>query len=631
MEAKTTGPFVVLSTGMGGRAEEQAMHRQNLPDSLADIFNKDNPILETISFGEGVYFYREAPRVGHHNGKFAKMSTATSDEYPGVWKVFKSNERVNWIAFGEDGNYLVDTDKNIQCNGPLLRDYNNRGGVVPLRCASFGFDGAWVVVEDDGHIRSHSLNGRIKAVLKKKPVRNVQLSTYSDISYFVEYVDGEIQWSLPVSWRKRADEIREMPVRVDEPSVPSSKDVSQKTIFAFGHKLDQFCISRDGGAFWRGIDDQQIVQKLSQPGTMSAFSLGEQGSCFWRKGSSTWLSPPTEMAYPKVWDLWLSTEAINWVAFGPQGYYIVDTDKRLYASRSRDLLRNHRNGYQIPLRCASFGYGGAWVVVEDDGTVRSYDLHPKVLKAVSVKNIRTVQLSLTHKSAFYIESMDGMTSHTLPEDWKGAVRNILGNREIAAYLSCPENSADFNSVSYQFSTSWRHTQRKLPTVRYIYRISPATSTLENNYQTYLKRVENEQKLWHGTTRHCTLGDNGRELHLCSHKQCSLCQIIRTGYKKRFALEMGMFGKGIYTSTTSSKAALYSRNVQVSKYNAILLNHVAVGRMFKTNKADNGMTRPPKGHDSVCGLPGTELKYDETCVYNDDAIRPVYLVLYDAEL
>ncbi|KAJ7725430.1 hypothetical protein DFH07DRAFT_758656, partial [Mycena maculata] len=151
---------------------------------------------------------------------------------------------------------------------------------------------------------------------------------------------------------------------------------------------------------------------------------------------------------------------------------------------------------------------------------------------------------------------------------------------------------------------------------------------------------NEQKLWHATSRRCKLGDEGRGLQLCADAKCSLCQIIRTGFKKSFSLDSGMhvesfltpsrFGKGIYTSTTSSKAAGYSENGRASKYKAILLNNVVVGRAYETNEVMVGSTAPPKHFNSVCGLPGSALKYDETCVYDDDAIRPTYLILYDAK-
>jgi hypothetical protein len=99
------------------------------------------------------------------------------------------------------------------------------------------------------------------------------------------------------------------------------------------------------------------------------------------------------MAYPEVWRVHNSSENINWVAFGPQGYYIVDTDSHIYASRSDTLLRKYTEGKVVPLRCGSFGYGGAWVVVEDDGVLRSSRLSKTVLKMIEVGNVRVGHLS----------------------------------------------------------------------------------------------------------------------------------------------------------------------------------------------------------------------------------------------
>ncbi|KAJ7918515.1 hypothetical protein B0H13DRAFT_1992508 [Mycena leptocephala] len=374
---------------------------------------------------------------------------------------------------------------------------------------------------------------------------------------------------------------------------------------------------------------------------MRAFSLGENGACFWRQGGSSWLSSETEMAYPEVWRVHNSSENINWVAFGPQGYYIVDTDSHIYASRSDTLLRKYTEGKVVPLRCGSFGYGGAWVVVEDDGVLRSSRLSKTVLKMIEVGNVRNVQLSMTNPDECYIEYMDGTSDWVLPKAWHSHVARVEGDLPKPSTASnntttetqrlelIPAGS-EFNSVSYQFSISWRHTNRPRPPVRYVYRITPGSSLADNAHKAYAKRIGNEQKLWHATRRQCKLGDTKQKLQLCAHAKCSLCQIIRTGYQKKFSLNSGMFGTGIYSSGTSSKAAGYSENCQASKYKAILLNNVVVGRAYETNNAMKGSTAPPKGYDSVCGLPGTTLKYDETCVYDDDAIRPTYLIMYDAK-
>lgn len=95
------------------------------------------------------------------------------------------------------------------------------------------------------------------------------------------------------------------------------------------------------------------------------------------------------MAYPEVWKIWKSDEPINWVAFGPGGAYIVDTSKNIYAYRAGDILRKYKeSGKYVPLRCASFGYGGSWVVVEDDGVIRSHGLSANVRRAMLQAPVR---------------------------------------------------------------------------------------------------------------------------------------------------------------------------------------------------------------------------------------------------
>ncbi|KAJ6574430.1 hypothetical protein B0H19DRAFT_1254138 [Mycena capillaripes] len=68
----------------------------------------------------------------------------------------------------------------------IVRKCEKGGAQTPLRCASFGYDGAWVCVEDDAEARSLGLSAKIKAALDKKAVRNVQLSAHLPLAYFIE-------------------------------------------------------------------------------------------------------------------------------------------------------------------------------------------------------------------------------------------------------------------------------------------------------------------------------------------------------------------------------------------------------------------------------------------------------------
>jgi len=62
---------------------------------------------------------------------------------------------------------------------------------------------------------------------------------------------------------------------------------------------------------------------------------------------------------------------------------------------------------------------------------------------------------------------------------------------------------------------------------------------------------------------------------------------------------------------------------------MLLNKVVVGKGCKMTTDNTTLTAPPAGFDSVLAEVGGSLKYDELVVYNNDAIRPSYLVMYDA--
>ena len=92
---------------------------------------------------------------------------------------------------------------------------------------------------------------------------------------------------------------------------------------------------------------------------------------------------------------------------------------------------------------------------------------------------------------------------------------------------------------------------------------------------------------------------------------------------------------------------YSHNDCASKWKAVLLNKVVVGRGYSLKVNDTTLTGPPAGYDSVSAIPqslfwwdhiliesqiigevGVKLNYDEVVVYDNDAIRPSYLVMYD---
>ncbi|KAG9315168.1 ADP-ribosylation [Chiua virens] len=211
-------------------------------------------------------------------------------------------------------------------------------------------------------------------------------------------------------------------------------------------------------------------------------------------------------------------------------------------------------------------------------------------------------------------------------------------------IEVPNAHDTFKSVADQFKASWRH-QSACPTVRHVYKVIGHPTSIVK-YDAYRASVEargkfaatgrsagNENRRWHGTTRECLLGDNGNT-GLCPSASCSLCGIIRTSYSLNLfgkKTGWGRFGAGIYTSSTSSKSNDYSSNIKPSGQKAILLNKVVVGKGYKMTQDNAKMTAPPPGYDSVLAevVLGGSLNYDELVCYAENAIRPSYLLIYDA--
>jgi len=141
---------------------------------------------------------------------------------------------------------------------------------------------------------------------------------------------------------------------------------------------------------------------------------------------------------------------------------------------------------------------------------------------------------------------------------------------------------------------------------------------KHNFASQNKTRGNERRRWHGTTRKCRVGDKGVAT-LCSDPLCSLCCIMKSSFDLSFVakkMKWGMFGVGIYTSSTSSKFVPYpssafgllsngfgrsngySRNDCTSTWKAMLLNKVVVGKGYKMITSNPALTEPPAGYDSV---------------------------------
>lgn len=76
---------------------------------------------------------------------------------------------------------------------------------------------------------------------------------------------------------------------------------------------------------------------------------------------------------------------------------------------------------------------------------------------------------------------------------------------------------------------------------------------------------------------------------------------------------------------SSKCHVYMRGV--NGYRAMFLWDVCPGIKYPLNRTDQRLRGPPLGYDSVYGLVGGDLNYEEIVLYNPDAVTPRYIIVY----
>lgn len=197
---------------------------------------------------------------------------------------------------------------------------------------------------------------------------------------------------------------------------------------------------------------------------------------------------------------------------------------------------------------------------------------------------------------------------------------------------------EYEKVVRLFLDGWLHEKKSFPHVYRIFRIETPESLI-NPYLQYYESIRQitgknsgvEHLLFHGTSRACALGEAEDSVRLCRLPQCGLCSIIRSsfdiklcGTKRNFC----RFGQGIYTTRCSSKADDYCSSERTDlKLRCLLVNTVVVGWQNKCTRNKKSLVNPGPGYHSVLGVPGVDLNYEETVVYNNDAIRPAFLIVY----
>ncbi|KAH0833183.1 ADP-ribosylation [Lanmaoa asiatica] len=233
------------------------------------------------------------------------------------------------------------------------------------------------------------------------------------------------------------------------------------------------------------------------------------------------------------------------------------------------------------------------------------------------------------------------------------------------------DNSSFAEVEQLFVKGWRHRKKARPDIQYIFKVLWPESALEpfldyrcifpscvllsliyyrDRVQTTLKAKDkrgNEKLLFHGTNRACLLGESSASVLLCGLQQCYLCSIVRSSFDvskcgrsiRSLSLpalislsgsknSFKRFGHGIYTTSCSSKADDYVSNLPESgALRVMILSRVVVGRPYKRYRNAPDLVAPPSGYDSIAGEIGWDLNYEETVTYDNDTVRPAYLIVY----
>ncbi|CAM8881037.1 unnamed protein product [Rhodiola kirilowii] len=204
----------------------------------------------------------------------------------------------------------------------------------------------------------------------------------------------------------------------------------------------------------------------------------------------------------------------------------------------------------------------------------------------------------------------------------------------------PEDTSR-NIVEIIFQSSWQKKQMPVCKIDRILKVQNTPKTI-SNFESYRESIKskanktikkhqrciadgNELLRFHSTTLQCSLGLNG-STNLCdSISKCTVCSVIRNGFR--------LSEKGILTTATSGRAddkiedellggGRPRMEVRESpKKRAMLVCRVIAGRVKRENSEE---------FDSVSDGLETYSSLDELYVFDQKAILPCFVVIYGEE-
>ena len=146
-----------------------------------------------------------------------------------------------------------------------------------------------------------------------------------------------------------------------------------------------------------------------------------------------------------------------------------------------------------------------------------------------------------------------------------------------------------------------------------------------------QKATNSDQFFHGTKLTCDLLEHDE---CCQDTDCGICGISSNGFDPhRIGSNIPRFqrfGKGIYLAPNSSKCHDYTQGNPLYKVRAQLLCLVACGAKYELRQDTTTLTGPPEEYNSVHGVAGGSLNYDEIVVFDVAAVMPQFIVVYELD-
>ena len=199
-------------------------------------------------------------------------------------------------------------------------------------------------------------------------------------------------------------------------------------------------------------------------------------------------------------------------------------------------------------------------------------------------------------------------------------------------MKLDSQSQEYTNLCEKFRRDWARRKGPCPTIICIANIiNPLVSERFQSYCDTSLRFKDIEQHYHGTQLCCDLANSAE---LCNEPKCGTCGIARKGFdpEKISRSSFQKFGKGFYFAPNSSKAYDYATGNRFgatvgiqrnTRYSSVLLCDIAPGRKYTLQYC--GLSKPPPGYDSLYGVTGGELYYDELVIFDHQAIHPCYII------